>query len=330
MLKTLAQIKDSNVANIAGVTPDSDAFVAYVNEAVERLMDRGDWWATVVPINICVKRGCVVLPRYVASIREMKSCGGYVPVRNEWYEFTTHDWYNSLLNEYWGWGWCQQNMVGKGIVPTHNTIMGLARKVRAYAQCNADYGKTVTIFGLDNNQQPLMHRDETGAWRDGIILTLQAPYAESEGYVSSIDRVLKDQTEKPITLYAWNTTDSVLEDLAVYEPSETNPAFRRYEFRTWTYRDNDGNERYRPVCALVKLQFVPAQYDTDIVAISNIAALKFMVAAIRAEEGNDFNTAESNSAKAIQALNFQLRNYSPGDQATINFQLAGGCVVSPQ
>lgn len=330
MLKTLSELKASNIANIAGVGADTDQFTAYINEACERLLDRGDWWATVVPINLCVKRGCVVLPRYVAVIREMKSCGGNVPIRNEWYEFANYDWYNSLLGEYWGWDWCCQNMVSKGLVPTHNTIFGAGRKVRAYAQCNADYGKTLTIMGTDNNGQPLMHRDENGKWQQGIVLTLQSPYAESDGYVSTIEAVLKDETQKPVTLYAYNVADAILEDLAVYEPSEINPAFRRYEFRSWAYRDSDGNERYRPVCALVKLQYVPAKYDTDFVAISCIPAIKFMVAAIRAEEGNDYETAEANSMKAIQALNFQLKNYSPGDQTTINYQIAGGCVVSPQ
>lgn len=329
MFKTLDEIRNSGVASIAGVSPDSDAFTDYVNQAVERLIDRGDWWATVVPVMLCMKRGCVVLPRYCAAIREMKSCGGNVPIHNQWYEFTSTDWYNSLLNEYYGWAWCEQNMVAKGVVPTVNTIMGDGRKVRAYPQCNADFGKTVTIFGVDNNQQPLQHRDATGAWRDGIVLTLQEPYAETEGYVSTIDRVLKDETEKPVTLWASNVADAVLEELSTYEPSETNPAYRRYELKTWNWRDGDGNQKWRPVCALVKLQYVPAKYDTDLILIDNMAAIKFMVAAIRAEEGNDWDKATTNEAKAIQALNFRLKNMSPGKETTFNVQLAGGCVVSP-
>lgn len=339
MFKTLAEIRDSNVASIAGVVASSDAFTAYVNEATERLLDRGDWWQTVAAVNLCVKRGCVVLPRYIASIREMKTCGGYTQVSNEWYQFQnptsyySNDYYNGYGNGFnglWDWNWCQQNMVAKGVVPTHNTIMGAGRKVRAYAQTNADHGKSVTIFGLDNNQRPLQHRDpDTGVWMDGIVLRLLNPYAETEGYVSTIDRVLKDETQKPITLYAYNVADAVLEDLAYYEPSETNPAFRRYQFNAWPMKDEDGNEKYRPVCALVKLNFVPAKYPTDLVLISDIPALKLMVAAIKCEEGNDFSTAQANEFKAIQALNFQLRNMSPGAQTTVNLNISGGVVRSP-
>lgn len=338
MFKTLQEIRDSNVANIAGVTASSDQFTAYVNEAVGRLLDRGDWWQTVAAVNLCIKRGCVVLPRYVASIREMKSCGGYVPVRNEWYEFqdtssyysnTYYNGYGAGFSGWWDGAWCSQNMVAKGVVPTHSTVMGSGRKVRAYAQCNQDHGKSVTIFGLDNNQRPLQHRDENGDWRDGIVLTLKNPYAESEGYVSTVERVLKEETQKPVTLYAYNVADAVLEDLAYYEPSETNPAFRRYQFHAWPYKDEDGNEKYRPVCALVKLNFIPAKYPTDLVLISDIPALKLMLAAIKAEEGNDFSTAQANEFKAIQALNFQLRNMSPGAQTTVNLDLAGGVVRSP-
>lgn len=339
MFKTLAEIRESNVANIAGVVASSDQFTAYVNEATERLLDRGDWWQTVAAIHLCVKRGCVVLPRYVASIREMKSCGGKVDVQNEWYDFqetssyysnTYYQGYGAGFSGYWDGAWCQANMVSKGVVPTHNTIMGAGRKVRAYAQTNADYGKSVTIFGLDNNQRPLQHRDpETGLWLDGIKLNLRNPYAETEGYVSTIDRVLKEETQKPITLYAYNVADAVLEDLAYYEPSETNPAFRRYQFNAWPYKDDDGNERYRPVCALVKLQYVPAKYPTDLVLIEDMPALKLMIAAIRAEEGNDFNTAQANEFKAIQALNFRLKNMSPASQTTVNLALAGGVVMSP-
>jgi len=325
MLKTFAQIKASNVVEIAGATADSDRFKALVNEATERLMTRGDWSGVVVPIQVCVRTGCVVFPRYVGTLREAKTCRGNVDVNNMWYSWVERDWYNCCDGVR-----CEKSLVAYGRVPTFNTIQGAARKVRAYSQTTQDHGKTVTIFGTDNNNQPLMHRDfESGDWLEGIILTLKPGYAESEGYVSRITRVLKERTQKNITLYAWNTTDSVLEDLAVYEPGEENPSFARYQFNATKCMADDGSENTRGLNCLVKLNFIPVEFDTDLVLIDNVASLKLMIQAVLLEEGGDDQGAQAKITKAIQELNMQLRDDNFLNQVAVSANSVGTMIYSP-
>jgi hypothetical protein len=221
-------------------------------------------------------------------------------------------------------------MVSHSRVPTYSTIQGDERKVRVYAQTNQDYGKTVTIFGTDNNNQPLMHREpDTGEWREGWILVLQNPYAETTGYVSNIHRVLKDVTQKPVTMFAWNTTDSVLEDLAVYDPGETNPSFARYQLNLPTQLNTDGTEQLRSITALVKLAFVPVEFDTDLVLINNLSALKLMIQGILLEEGGNDGAAQAKIQKAIEELNFQVRDENFTNQITVNANSAGALIYSP-
>jgi len=207
--------------------------------------------------------------------------------------------------------------------------MGTLRKLRAYAQTNADHGKTLTIFGTDNNNQPLMHRDENGDWRDGIVLTLKPGYVESEGYVSNIHRVLKDKTQKNVTLYAWNTTLSVLEDLALYEPGETNPSFARYQFNSTRCLDSSGAERAQSLICLVKLQFIPVEFPTDLVLIDSDEALELMIQAKLLEQGGDDRGAEAKILKAVRELNHKLQNENFNQQVAVNANSVGTMIFSP-
>jgi hypothetical protein len=295
---------------------------------------------TVASIQVCVKSGCVVFPRYVSTIREARTCCGSVWLKNEYesYNFVDTSWYNSLGGSPGNWSsgngtgysLCTQGLFAHGRVPTYDTIRGTGRKVRVYAQTNQDYGKTVTIFGIDNGSQPLMHRDENGDWREGWVLTFQNPYAETEGYVSGIERVLKDRTQKPVTMFAWNTTDSVLENLATYDPGETNPSFARYQLHGYPMQLNaDGTERLRTVVALVKLNFVPVEFDTDLVLIDNLTALKFMMQAILSEEGDNDALAQSKINKAIAELNYQVRDSNYNNQISVQANSVGCIIANP-
>lgn len=328
MFTTFGALKTSNLINVAGVSPDSEQFRGYVNEATSRLLNRGDWEGSVVGIQVCIRRGCVVFPRYVLGLREARVCKAFVPVRNIYYSFVPKQSYYGC--GYNNWDQCEQNMLAYGEVPTYASIAGEGRKVRAYPRCIQDFGKTLTVFGVDNNGQPLMHRDENGDWRDGIVLTLKNPYAESLEYVRRIDRVLKDPTQQIVNFYAYNVAESLLEDLAYYDASETNPAFARYQVQLPPCNDQTtGEERQRSLTALVKLRFIPVVHDEDIVLIDDIGALKQMVMAIRMEEGGDDAAAQGKIDKAVLELNMRDRNMSPDEQTTVQVAWRQARLVNP-
>ena len=82
--------------------------------------------------------------------------------------------------------------------------------------------------------------------------------------------------------------------------------------------------------ALVKVEFVPVQNDVDFLMIDNFDALKFMIQAINAEEANDEQTALVKITKAIQELNFELRNKNLDGQTSVFVNaVSGRGIINP-
>lgn len=299
------------------------------NDAVRRLMERGDWEGTVVPMLACIDNGsCVVWPRYVGQVRQLNFCGKHVPIKNMWWDFLPYDRHLAWeANDWWGWAsgpWFSgKSMVNQAQSPVFQDIQGDGRTVRVYQESSLDNGKTVTIFGEDNNGERLMTRG-AGVWADGIKLTLAAtastPYTETPVNVRRIDRVLKDITNGPIRLYAWNSSASVLEDIAYYEPGETRPNYLRSRLSLPCVSNscNGTTNSLRSVIALVKLQFVPVLTDNDPMLIDNITALKHMFQAIKCEEAQDQATALGFQAMAVDELNQESRNANPDTQIPVS------------
>lgn len=319
---TFKELKESSVANVAGVCVTSTEFTALVNEATRRLLRRGDWSQSVIPIHVCVKRGCVVFPRYVGQVRKINLCHEPIPIRNLWYQFLPNQqscWWRHYLDVRAD---CAMHSMGRS--PVFSDIYGDGRLVRAYLTYNADVGKTVTIFGVDNNDQPLRTDNGDGTWDDGITLTLTKPYASTNTYVRRIDRVLKDPTEGDVRLYAYDATNDLLEDIALYEPSETNPDYAKYKIvapswpSTTTTTDTTSCCPSFGLLALVKLKFIPVQADNDLVLIDNVDAIKDMIQSIKFAEAGDYGNANNAESRAIRELNQQLHDDVPEDAVAVS------------
>jgi hypothetical protein len=238
-----------------------------------------------------------------------------MPVKGLWWQFMEQDHYRK---------WCGprfpvHRMNHMGSSPVQQDIMGPNRLVRAYRDAAFDTGKTVTIFGLDDNQQPLRTQQPDGSFTDGVIITLGTPFGSTATFVSRIDRVLKDETTGMVRIYAYDAVNDVLEDIATYEPSETNPQYVRHNLNAPGCCTDTCNTA-RSVLALVKLQFIPAKVDTDLVLIQNLDALKAMMQAIKLREANDLASAKEFEIMAIRELNLELADMTPDDQVPITIE----------
>src|SRR5690349_22789879 len=78
---------DKGVQSVAGFCPTSDELIELVDASTRRLMRRGDWFVTAIPIYVCVFNGCICWPRYVGQVRRLHMCNSQIPVRNLWYQF---------------------------------------------------------------------------------------------------------------------------------------------------------------------------------------------------------------------------------------------------
>lgn len=311
---TLADARNSiPLKNISGVCSTSDEFVALLNEAMERLMDRGNWFDTEWLVRMCAYSGCLTWPRTFGTILGVKFCSmPHADIRNNWYEIIGPC----------GCGWRSSHTIrDNGTGPTYNDITGETGKyIRLYPTKAEDAGKTVTLYGDTTGLQPLQEK-VNGVWQRGLTLTLAAPYVQSTTLVRRITSVVRQQTQANVLAYEVDPTGGYVRDLALWEPSETNPRYRKsivngFNCLPTACAETDG-VRWRSFEAMVKLQFIPVVAENDFLAIDNFPALKFAIQAIKLEEANQDEAAEIKMIKSVEAMNFRDRNKSPGTQLVV-------------
>jgi len=335
-LPTLGELKRSRITEVAASCNNSDDFRSLVNEAAEILLSRGDWPGTIVPIRVLVRAGCVVWPRAVQRVRRINACGVPIKVGSIWYDYVDKSSYLGWCGEgYYNWtgntatnyglGTSLGSLINQGRVPTYNDIPATPGIVRAYCLTPADVGKKITIYGRDGYNQPLQTQNPDGTLTDGAVLTLKIPYASTTGTISRIDAVLKDVTSKNVPLYVEVSTG--LLDLAVYEPSETNPSYTKD--RLFSYGNCNCNREFT-VIALVKLAYIEAIADTDYVLIPSKTAIKNAVQSIKFGESGDFNNKQAFLQAAVDELNAVLNTESPIDQNVVDDGFGGGYQVGAQ
>ena len=313
----------------------SDAFLQSLNEATEKLLRRGDWDGTVLPVQLCVVGSCIVFPRWCGEIRKVSVCKNNMPVKNMWFNMLDYERRGcggSGWGSWFGAGWNNWiggngTLIGNGRSPVFQDILGEGRTVRAYPRCQADIGKTLTIFGTDNNGQTLTHQNSDGTWSNGAIINLLLPFGSTSTFVRHIDYVLKDETQCPVDVYGYDAANDVLEDCAHYESTETNPDFARYKLAAGC---SSGACCPKSIVALVKLQFVPVKADTDLVLIENLSMLKNMMTSVKFAEAGDIANARQYEAEAIREGNLSLYDRDQFDGIPVSINPFNGTGVGYQ
>lgn len=330
---TLGEVKRSRVKRVAGVCPSSPEFTDLVNEGTSMLLNRGSWWGTIKRMSFCTYNSCLVFPRQVGTLLALSTCGGSIPPKNQWFSFNAVlpddvNWY--IRNGNWGaynfglGNQCAFVGMDGGTSPVFNQIpCPQARYLRFYITRRSDIGKTITVFGQDGNGLVIRSSRSDGTFQDGVLLTLDAPYVETPILIRRVDRIYKDLTDGPIYGYQWDGANNY--NLAWYEPSETSPDYRTTKVLggcQCAQRNIPCNCAPIQMQALVKIQFVPALYDDDLVQIDNLDALASMVKAIKL--GDSYNAVEREAAiaQAVKEMNLELRNRLPIDQtvARVHYQ----------
>lgn len=324
----LKDAKASTIKNVAGVGVDSNDFADLINDAQRRLMRRGNWFDTEWVIRLCVQDRCVTWPRYVKTFLGGKFSCDSTPlgVQNRWYSIrreTSCSAYSAPRTV----------MEEIGTAPCYREIStATGSQIRYHVAKADDLGKTVRIYGTQYGGQPLQTRNPDGTWTDGIVITATNPATYSTVLVTHITSVVRDATQGLAWLYEYDPVTTNLIDLAMYEPTETNPRYRRSKLNgSGSVPTNTNSYGTKTMCleALVKLNFIPAILDTDFLFIDNLDALKFMVQAIKAEEANDEQLAEMKILKAIRELNFEDRDRVPYEQIVVTSPIAGGILHNP-
>ena len=314
-LNTLSQIQNSRIVQVANAAPTSQEFISLVNEAVDQLMRRGNWFGTVQPMQGCVYDGCVVWPRYVASVLALNSRCRHTTVANHWYQFM--DWdrasHYGLYEDFRRRGRAMVS-INDGTLPVFSPIpCGAQRYIRFYCDSQEDAGKNIVIYGKDGNNQVLWGARPDSTVQDGWQLELAVPYVQTPAPLNTLFRVVKDQTAARVRAYQVDS-NGVLYDMAVYDPSEISPDY---------VRTRVGHTPGGMITALVKLAFVPVQYPDDYVPIENMEAIANMVYSIKKKEQGDLQEAVALDKLAIRSLNYEMRTRYPDEQFVFNWHPFG-------
>lgn len=314
---------DIGIRNVSQVCNNTAQFIAQVNDVTERLLKRGNWFDTEQLGKFCFTGCHLVFPRFVGTILGARFCSADdTDIKNGWYAL-----FGRLNGKAWN---TQTAMRDDGLSPTHNDVSGNTGKyLRYYVTKAQDANKNITIYGKQYGGQPLQHVED-GAWKMGIVLTSQSPYAQSSQLVTSIESIVREPTQGMAYLYEFDPNTQLLRDLAVFEPGETHPRRRRMKvknFQQCPCSTNENGQSVRTMEVMYKLAFVPVVNPTDFLLISDFAALKFGIQALKLEEANDDAHAEAKWAKAIAELNYGSRDKLPDDQFMVHVNYMGANTV---
>lgn len=322
MRLTLADCRPT-IARVLNVVSTDASVVDYLNEATQRLLNKGKWVGSYMRYRICVNNRCITWPRQIETIETVSISGNPAPVNNAWFEFYPNG--PGSVTTTCSSGDCSS--YGKiGLFDRMNACAfddivwsGNAKKIRVVSDLNETAGTTILLQGYDKNGQ-WIRSVVGGSYIDGEYVAVGTGGADSANNFSALTGVQKTVTNGNVRLYELDTVTADLRALAVYEPDETRPDYRRSLLTGLPSCDEDDCKTSVEVMA--KLKFIPVVNDTDWVMLGNLPALKLEVMAIKKEERNLMEEAIVYSAKAVELLREELKQWM-GDGARLILKVTG-------
>lgn len=325
-------------------TVSDKRLVAFINEAIQRLLFEGRWWGTYQAFNICATGGCITLPPQIATIETAAVCGIPQKIHDLWFEFLDNGiglrkFYASTCGSN---GSCGQGGTGfseanyKGQYPVFSDIIPGGKKLLFVCDVLADVGTTITAYGYDDNGN-WIRTQQNGVWADGEVISLaQSTGTKSVNNFATITDVQLPGLNGQVWLYEYNTTATTQRLIANYMYWESRPSYARYFFpRVQALINASGCTNGNTGCSSIgvdcigKLGYVPAVNATDYLIIGNLPALKEMVLALNRAE-NEMDNVKSNKiiaaglTTAKHLLDQELDSYlGAGRRIGINLQGSG-------
>lgn len=342
---TLGQAKKTRLPQVMGICATEPRFVQWLNEAVQQCLFLGKWVGTYGRYQICACDGCLTWPRQIETIETIAVCDRPIPVRNEWFEFLEQGvgiQQTPGCDNGEGGGGCYgnagQQLLDRGTACTFNDIVGLNKKVRVYADVAEASGAQILLIGYDENGN-WIRTQTSGVWHDGEYVTLSTAPQTSIHFFTKLSSVIKPITNGFIRLYEYNNDLTTQRALAIYEPSEQSPNYRRSLVNALCrggcsnpITDESKCQR-STITVMAKLAFIPVVEDNDFLLIGNIPALKAMVKAVmygEQDKPDSIQKAVAQKALAKQFLQEELDSYQgDGAKISLNIETNSGMGVGP-
>lgn len=339
MRTTLGQAKSANsgIAQAVGIPACDARFLGLLNRAQQRAADMGKWWGTYQRLRVCVLDNCITWPRSVKTVEGFNQCSLSLPVRNLWYDFRE----NVLAPSAQSCACAQAQLLDRNTVCQFRDIAGPSY-IRLYPSSATDAGKKVLLQGYDSNGMYV--RTLNGSeWVDGEYVTLAYPFVTSTTVFKApgLTGVQKPVTNANVTAFGVLASTSVETQIAIWEPSEENPSYRRSYLTSMATRcgatgqgglcadEGDGCEPAMENCSqvvadtIVRREFIPALVDSDWMFISNLGAVLHFMKGLQKEDKNQYDLAEQEIQRGLRALRNELDAYAPPGQIMVNVETVG-------
>lgn len=268
-------------ARVLSLCATDQRVIDYINEAQQRLLNMGKWVGTYQQYRFCTSSGCITLPRQLETLEEAAICGFPVTIRNEWFEYVKD-----------GFGLTDSSVLdvqdkGEGWVAFEDVI-GSNKVLRVYSDTAEDDDAEILLQFWNENSMPVrtLHGDPA-RWVNGEYVPISTTQTNSVNFCMTNGFVgcQKPVTNGTVFIYEYDTVLLTQRLLAMYEPDETRPNYRRYVL-PFSAGSSSGDCASQTVDVIAKRRFIPAIDPEDWLLIGNIGALKLAVMAIRKEENN--------------------------------------------
>lgn len=338
--QTYGDVK-AELARVCGTTgmPVTDGrLLPRTNQAVQELMNEGQWPGVVDRWHIRAEDGTITLPSYLDMLLEFTADGVPTSIRSPWAEFVEYgpgparDLFNGRERHWFRCG--SGNLYDRGEYPTQVSIPisdGSAATtgpwtLRLYANpaTNETPGAYATIQGLDDDGLIIRSEVTDGSgtyWANGIRLgiTSGSGFVESTQEFSDVKVFAKPRTNGYVKLTAWNGNTEV--ELSNYEPAETTPSYHRYYSPYLQSQCANDNLCCKIVLARARKRFVPVTEDNNPLIISNILALKNMVIAQWKRDAGNVEAYAAYKLTAVDIMRKESVAYTGKTRApTLTFQ----------
>lgn len=291
--RTFGSVK-AQLARVAqnGMCSTDPQLLARVNEAQERLLNKGLYAGTYARYSVCVYGGCITLPREFESILGYNFGGKPCQVYNQWYEFMDNGPGIAPAGDW-------KHLIDRGYAPTFRSLPS-QKYIKVYTDLTEDATATILFRGSDTYNSRIQTL-EGDSYIDGERLTLSTTPLTTSKAFRDVDAINKTVTKGWVRVYAVDPDTNSESCIAILAPDETLPHYRRYAIPG--YENEDGST----VTVLAKRKFIPITSDDDDLIVTNLGALKMMMIAIEKEENNNIQEAVVYEAKAVELLREELR-----------------------
>lgn len=316
-----AALASSKASSAAAAAPD-------INAACSWIMNNGKWVGTMQKAVFSIYDSVqITLPRSMFTVQAAVLQGtgdqyrmwGRFNVTNEWYQwipggpgFISNPPWNTAAFTSLGAGFVFfRDLPSTGTIKVYNTTTETAG--------------TINIRGYDFSGQKVFtlagaSRIEGENLAQATTANTAVTTATTWNSGNSVYGVVKPTTNGQLLFYhvAADATETLI---GQYDPSETNPDYRRYAVPKTCIQNGQ-------VVALCKRAFVPVVVDNDQIVPGNLKALEFLLMAQNFQRKADKALSDAYLANAMSQLNSEVDDFN-AEQSLPVLQIDQSCGMSP-